>query len=73
MATKKTMKERILEHLEKYGTINIFEAQDLGTTRLSEYIRQLREENYNIETIWVNSKNKYGNPNRYGIYKLIKN
>lgn len=72
MATK-TMKNIILEHLVKYGTITSWESfQNYGCTRISEYIRQLREDNHHIVTIWTESKNRYGAKVRYGIYKLIK-
>lgn len=71
--TTKTMKKRILEHLEKYGKITTWEAYSkYGCTRISEYIRQLRKDNYNIETVWTESKNRYGDKVRYGIYTLIK-
>lgn len=71
--TRTTMKERILRHLEDYGKITSWEAiQEYGCTRISEYIRQLREDNYKIETIWTESKNRYGDKVRFGIYKLVK-
>ena len=71
--TKITMKKRVLEHLQKHGTITSWEAYTTyGCTRISEYIRQLREDNYDIKTIWTESKNRYGEKVRYGIYTLIK-
>lgn len=71
---KTSMKQRILNHLEKYGSITTWEAiQNYGCTRISEYIRELRAEDYNIETVWTTNKNRYGDNVRYGIYKLIKN
>lgn len=46
------MKERILDYIKKHGSITTKEAFDyLGCTRLSEYIRQLRQE-YNIKDKW---------------------
>ena len=58
MTSKIGMKKRILEHLEKYGSITSWEAiYNYGCTRISEYIRQLRFENYNIQTIWTTNKN----------------
>lgn len=71
---KTTTKDRILNHLEKYGKITSWEAIELyGCTRISEYISQLRKEDYCIETVWTKGKNRYGQNVRYGIYKLIKN
>lgn len=55
----------ILWHLQEYGTITSWQAiQDYGITRLSEYIRQIRQY-YVIEDEWVgfttrlNQKSKY--------------
>ena len=47
---KITMKERILRHLEDYGSITTWEAiKEYGCTRLGHYIYLLRrKENYNI-------------------------
>ena len=47
------MKERVLNYMRTYGSITTWEAfRDLGNTRLSEYIRQLRTE-YVIKDEWV--------------------
>lgn len=60
MATK-PMKERILEHLQKYGTITSWEAiMDYGCTRISQYILLLRKENYPIVSVRKNVKTRYG-------------
>ena len=41
------MKDRILNHLEKYGSITSWEAiKEYGCTRLSQYIYLLRNEGY---------------------------
>ena len=54
------MKNRVLEYIERFGSINTFQAfMDLGCTRLSEYIRQLRLE-YNIQDEWINGINRFG-------------
>ena len=67
----KTNKQRYLEHLTKYKKITTWEAYSkYGITRISEYIRQLRKEDYNIETIWTEAKNRYGDKVRFGIYTL---
>lgn len=71
MNLTKTHKQRVLEHLQKYGRITTWEAfSNYGITRLSEYIRQLRLEDYDIETIWARAKNRYGDSVHYGIFKL---
>lgn len=43
------MKQRILDYMIKFGGISTWDSfRDLGCTRLSEYIRQLRLE-YDIQ------------------------
>ena len=73
------MKERILKYIRDFGSITTFEAfTELGCTRLSEYIRQLRIE-YNIQDKWISSINRYGEKIQYKRYwleekwKIIKN
>lgn len=54
-----TMKERIKGYMETFGSITTAQAFfDLGCTRLSEYIRQLRLD-YDIDDEWVKSVNRY--------------
>ena len=39
------MKQKIIDYIEKFGYITTYQAfTDLGCTRLSEYIRQIRQE-----------------------------
>lgn len=67
------MREKILEHLEKYGTITTWEAiQKYHCTRISEYIRQLREDNYNIESVRKNVTRTDGIKTWIVVYTLIK-
>ena len=48
---RQTHKTRLLSYLKEYGSITSLEAiRDLGNTRLSAYIFDLKEEGYNIET-----------------------
>lgn len=55
-----TQKEKILNHLNRYGKITSWEAiQRYRITRLSEYIRELRVEGHTIESQWIKGK---GNP-----------
>lgn len=43
----------------------------LGITRLSARIKELRELGYNISTIMVDGTNRFGEPVRFGLYKLV--
>ena len=62
------MKNRVLEYIERFGSINTFQAfMDLGCTRLSEYIRQLRLE-YNIQDKWMEGINRFGEKIKYKNY-----
>lgn len=64
------MRGRILNYIQEFGSISTFEAFiDLGCTRLSEYIRQLRLE-YEINDEWIHTKNRYGRSIRYKKYFL---
>lgn len=70
---ERTYKERVLAHLQRYGSITDVKARDLiGTTRCSEYIRQLRYEGYTIITEWKQGKNRYGQKTRYGVYRYVR-
>lgn len=64
------MKNRVLEYIQRFGSINTFQAfMDLGCTRLSEYIRQLRLE-YNIQDEWINGINRFGEKIKYKNYYI---
>lgn len=55
-----SMKFRVLNYINQFGSITTWDAfRDLGCTRLSEYIRQLRQE-LPIEDEWEESINRYG-------------
>ena len=66
------MKNRVLEYMQRFGSINTFQAfMDLGCSRLSEYIRQLRTE-YNVKDEWVKGINRFGEDVKYKKYYLEK-
>lgn len=65
------MRERLLTYLKENNTITTWEAiKELGCTRLSEYIRRLRLEYY-ISDEWQIGKNRFGEPVKWKIYKLV--
>lgn len=67
------MKNRILKMLQEQGSITTWEAfTELGCTRLSEYIRQLRTE-YNIKDEWITAKNRYNEKVQYKRYWIDEN
>jgi predicted transcriptional regulator len=64
------MRERIFNYIKDFGSITTFEAfTELGCTRLSEYIRQLRLE-HNIKDTWITSTNRYGEKVQFKKYWL---
>ena len=66
-------KPRIIDYMKSHKGITSMDAfTDLGITRLSARIKELRESGYNISTIMIDGINRYGEPVRYGLYKLIE-
>ena len=66
------MRERVLRYIKQFGYITTWDAfQDLGCTRLSEYIRQLRQE-HNIVGEIVKTTNRFGEKTFYYKYRLIE-
>lgn len=69
----KGSKPRIIDYMKSHKSITSMDAfTDLGITRLSARIKELRESGYNISTIMIDGINRYGEPVRYGLYKLIE-
>ena len=67
------MKQRILDHLEKYGTITSWEAiRDYGCTRISEYIRQLRADGCLIINVTEKGTNRFGEKTNWVRYTLVE-
>lgn len=62
------MKERVLNYMRDFGYITTYEAfTELGCSRLSEYIRQLRLE-MDIDDEWIQTTNRYGEKVQYKKY-----
>ena len=59
---KITMYDRILRHLQDYGSITSLEAiQEYGCTRLSHYIWLMRRKNnIDVKDETISTKNRYG-------------
>jgi hypothetical protein len=68
-----TQAEKILRHLEEYGTITPIEAlQEYGIMRLASRITDLKKAGHIIITNTVNGYNKFGEKVRYASYSLEK-
>ena len=58
--SKATQAERVLEYIEKFGSITQYEAlQDLGVMRLASRISDLKKLGYPIEGEIVTVKNRF--------------
>ena len=64
------MKNRVLEYIQKNGSITSLEAvTELGCCDLQHYIMVLRQE-HDIKDEWVNGVNRYGEATHYKRYYL---
>lgn len=69
----KGSKPRIIEYMKKHKGITSQDAfKELGITRLSARIKELRDLGYDISTIMIDGTNRYGEPVRFGLYKLVE-
>lgn len=66
-----TQKERILQHLQKYGSITTWDSFTLyGDTRLGDKIYRLKRDNYKFNEEWVYRTNRYGKKIKFKKYIL---
>ena len=66
-----TQCERILRHLEDYGSLTQLEAvQEYGILRLSARIWDLRKAGHEIRQEMVTGRNRYGEKTVYASYTL---
>ena len=66
-----TQNDRILRHLEDYGSITQMDAiRDYGIMRLASRVNDLRREGHPIVTEVVTWKNRYGEPTRWARYRM---
>lgn len=70
---KKNQRERVLEWLQRYGSLSDNEARDeLGIRRAGARVYELRLLGYPIVTKTEIGKNRFGEKVRYGVYHLEK-
>ena len=63
--------ERILKYINDFGSITSLQAmQDLGVMRLASRITDLKQAGYEIDSKFVHSKNRYGEPIKYKRYYM---
>lgn len=70
---KMTQCERVLRHLEDFGSITSLEAvNEYGIMRLASRIADLKGQGHDIVSDRGSSKNRYGEPTSYSVYRLRK-
>lgn len=63
--------ERVLKYMEQNGSITQKQANDdLGCSRLAEYIRRLKEAGFPIIGEWKTGENRFGEPTRWKEYRI---
>lgn len=66
-----TKTQAVLDWLKTGAGISSMEAiKNFGATRLSAIIFNLRKRGYNIETVMVDGRDRFGNPTRFARYYL---
>lgn len=66
-----TQAARILDYIEKHGSITQFEAiSELGVLRLASRISELRMKGYPIESKFISVRNRYGEECRVKRYSM---
>lgn len=67
-----TQCDRILRHLQDYGSITALDAlRDYGCMRLGARIHDLKTRGYDIRTTSETARNRYGEKTHYARYTLI--
>lgn len=68
-----THEQRTIDYLKKNKSITSMDAiMELGNTRLSATIFNLREDGWNIVTTYETGANRFGDATRYARYLLKK-
>ena len=61
----------VLEWLKTHASISSMEAiENFGATRLSAIVFDLRKRGYNIETVMVDGRDRFGNQMKFARYYL---
>jgi len=73
MAKRVTRQDRVLQYMHDYGSITTLDAfRDLGITRLSAVIFELKKKGFNIDSSTEFGKNRYGEKTHFSKYFLVK-
>lgn len=70
---KQTQCKRILQYINKFGSITTYEAfADLGVARLASRICDLKKQGYDIKSDFVTTQNRFNEPVSFKRYYLDK-
>ena len=68
-----TQGDQIISYLKTFKTITPFDAfTQLGVTKLSTRISELKKEGYKFKDSWIKTKNRWGKEIKYKSYSLIR-
>lgn len=68
---KTTQCERIIRHLNDFGTITSREAMmEYGIYRLASRIADLKKRGYQFDITFDSAKNRYGENTHFAVYRL---
>lgn len=68
-----TQCEKILRHMEDYGSITSLEAmQDYGIMRLASRVSDLKKMGYPVQKETVKGKNRYGEQTTFARYTIAQ-
>ena len=69
---KTTQCQRILRHLNDFGSITSREAMlEYGIYRLASRIADLKKQGYKFDVTFDTRKNRYGESTSFAVYRLI--
>ena len=68
-----SQKQMVLDYIHEFGSITPIDAfRDLGVTRLSAIVFNLKEDGHEIVAVIERGKNRFGNQTRYARYSFGK-
>lgn len=69
--SKPAQVQQVLNYMVQHNGITSYDAiRELGITRLSARIFELRDQGWDIDSSWVQTTNRHGKPCRFAKYKL---
>lgn len=61
--------QRVIDYITQHGGISSKEAmEELGDSRLASTVKRLRDKGHNIQTLRIDTINRFGEPTWYGRY-----